>query len=68
MLDINKIIDIVDPHIVNAPTKRVPERIQTLGSDVELETKVNIKSTRDIMSVVEKITECRAKQNVLFLN
>ncbi len=57
MLDANRIIEIVDQYIVGAPTKRVLERVQTLGSDVELETKINIESIQDIVSIMKEISK-----------
>lgn len=50
------IIEIAHRYFVNAPTKRVPERIQTLGAEVELETKVNIDKLHDVEAILNNVS------------
>lgn len=46
-----KIIEISQKYLIDAPTQRIPEPIQTLGDDVELETKINIEKLDDLDDV-----------------
>jgi len=56
MLNSKAIIEIAQRYFVNAPTQRVPERIQTLGAEVELETKVNIEKLYDVEIILRNIS------------
>lgn len=51
-----ELIEISYKYLLGAPTKRIPERIQTLG-DIELETKINIEKLDDVEMVLNNIKE-----------
>jgi len=51
------IIGIAHRYFVNAPIQRIPERIQTLGTEVELETKVNIDKLDNVELILNNISE-----------
>jgi len=54
---LSKILKIAKRYSFNAPTKRNPDRIQTLGPNIELETKLNIVSSKDVEIILKNISE-----------
>lgn len=56
IINSKKIVKISQKYFVDAPTQRIPERIQTLGN-IELETKINIEELDDVKIILCNINK-----------